>query len=92
MHNLFEPRENCRTLTGAWIETPQWWSHVVGNMVAPSRVRGLKRCTVPDRVCEFGRTLTGAWIETLSALVTVLVYFGRTLTGAWIETSFQFLS
>ena len=54
-----------RTLTGAWIETIAAIGNGIFSVVAPSRVRGLKRRYergLKDN--EEGRTLTGAWIET----------------------------
>ena len=75
----------CRTLTGAWIETEHVLECRTLHQVAPSRVRGLKRCNGVLKTINWCRTLTGAWIETLS-LTLLYLCSGRTLTGAWIET------
>ena len=77
-----------RTLTGAWIETKDWWLPDGRSVVAPSRVRELKLFWQSLLLHFQSRTLTGAWIETY--------YFNklektksRTLTGAWIETDLE---
>ena len=57
-------------------------------LVAPSRVRGLKQYLIYPSVSDVaGRTLTGAWIEAPSPYLPVQQHPGRTLTGAWIEAS-----
>ena len=55
----------CRTLTGAWIETPMSGWLCAKAAVAPSRVRGLKHALWQGHIYRCPRrTLTGAWIET----------------------------
>ena len=76
-----------RTLTGAWIETFFRRSALPGSLVAPSRVRGLKRIGPIFSGLAVGRTLTGAWIETSAPTGAMFMPESRTLTGAWIETS-----
>ena len=45
---------------------------IVRNLVAPSRVRGLKRLSQPRKYRARGRALTGAWIETQDLAISVI--------------------
>ncbi|KXT51139.1 hypothetical protein HMPREF3038_01508, partial [Akkermansia sp. KLE1797] len=61
---LAGPGRGRRTLTGAWIETCVLSTTILPLVVAPSRVRGLKRVLRGPTDTVSCRTLTGAWIET----------------------------
>ncbi len=55
----------CRSLTGAWIETISSYEMLRPSKVAPSRERGSKPVINAVLNIAGGRSLTGAWIETL---------------------------
>ena len=76
-----------RTFTGAWIETLYAVIHHSWPLVAPSRVRGLKRLPAMIGLVNHAcRTFTGAWIETILNDKGDILAICRTFTGAWIET------
>ena len=74
-------------LTGAWIETRDFYLLTVTWMSPPSRGRGLKRAIRDSEDWHDGvAPLTGAWIETAVGAILCCVLAVAPLTAAWIET------